>query len=228
MRAVTQTRLYEGPELRGSCVQACVASIFELPEAMAPTEPDVYPWTHLHYPGLQFVQINHEPQVQPSVPIGHHGYWIASVHTQTEGFTDKCGRCWEFEGNEHGPPLCDPPRPCPFCGAQWGQPKGIRPGYHAIVMRNSKVEHDPNPNCDWDRDRVFVGASWWVARDPSRIAPRALPVKADAPAAAVVTAARRLVRAEGEGHDALIDDAHFQLLRAVTDYSAAERDAEAA
>lgn len=206
MKPVSQARFYEGPEERGSCVQACVASIFELPESLAPVARDVHSWTSLHYPGLQYVSLDHEPQATPSVPVGHHGFWIGSVHTQTEGFTDNCGRCWEFEGNENGPPLCDPPRPCPFCGESFGLPKGIRPGYHAVVMRNARVEHDPNPNGDWDAERVYVGAAWWVAHDPARIEPRRLPN-------AVARAARRLVDAEREGHRGLIEDAHFGLLR---------------
>lgn len=164
VKPVNQTRFYEGLEERGSCVQACVASIFELPESLAPIERDIYTWTSLHYPGLQYVRLDHEPQPSPSVPVGHHGFWIASVHTQTEGFTDNCGRCWEFEGNENGPPLCDPPRPCPFCGEPFGLPKGTRPGYHAIVMRNAKVEHDPNPHCDWDAARIYIGAAWRAAK----------------------------------------------------------------
>jgi hypothetical protein len=175
MRCVTQTKLYSGPDERGSCVQACVASIFELPEMMAPEQNEIAAWTSLHYPGLQYVAWECEPSAKPPTPLGHHGYWIASVHTQTEGFTDPCGRCWEFEGNENGPPLCDPPRPCPYCGEQWGLPKGTRPGYHAVVMRNAAVEHDPNPNTDWDVERVYVGAKWWVVADPSRIAARVLP-----------------------------------------------------
>jgi hypothetical protein len=175
MRGVSQTRHYEGPTERGSCVQACVASVFEIPEAMAPTQRDIAPWTTLHYPGIAYVSWTCEPTADPPAPLGHHGYWIASVHTQTEGFTDPCGRCWEFEGNEHGPPLCDPARPCPFCGEQWELPKGKRPGYHAIVMLNGKVEHDPSPSANWDADRVFVGAAWWVVADPARIDPRRLP-----------------------------------------------------
>lgn len=206
MKPVSQTRFYEGPEERGSCVQACVASIFELPESLACIERDIYGWTSLHYPGLQYVRIDHEPRPAPSVPVGHHGFWIASVHTQTEGFTDNCGRCWEFEGNENGPPLCDPPRPCPFCGEPFGLPKGTRPGYHAIVMRNAKVEHDPNPRCDWDAERIYVGAAWWIACDPARVEPRRLPN-------AVARAARRFVDAERDGNPALIEDAHFGLLR---------------
>ena len=175
MKPVTQTKFYEGGENRGSCVQASIASIFELPEILAPTEREIYTWTTLHYPGLQFVRTEHEPQSEPNTPLGHHGFWIAGVHTQTEGFTDKCGRCWEFEGNEHGGPINPPARPCPFCGEQWGLEKGIRPGYHAVVMRSSKLEWDPNPNADYDRERVFVTASWWVASDPARIDPRRLP-----------------------------------------------------
>lgn len=213
MKPVTQTRFYEGPEDRGSCVQACIASIFELPESLAPTEREAYTWTSLHYPGLQLVRQDHEPQPEPSVPVGHHGFWIGSVHTQTEGFTDPCGRCWEFEGNENGPPLCDPPRPCPFCGEQFSLPKGTRPGYHAVVMRNAKVEHDPNPNCDWEAARVFVGRAWWVASDPARVEPRRLPN-------AVARAARRFIEAEREGNSMLIEDAHFGLLRELTQEAA--------
>lgn len=213
MNPVTQTRFYEGPEQRGSCVQACVASIFELPESLAPAERDVHSWTSLHYPGLRFVRTDHEPQQQPQVPVGHHGFWIASVHTQTKGFRDTCGRCWEFEGNENGPALCDPPRPCPFCGERWGLPKGTRPGYHAIVMRGGKVEHDPNPRCDWDADRVFVGASWWVAFDPAQIEPRRIPND-------VARAARRWVEVEREGNRMLSEDAYFGLLRALAQEAA--------
>lgn len=176
MRLVTQSKLYAGPDFRGSCEQACIATLFGIEERMVPERgQDVGAWTSLHYPGLQYVRRECEPTRTPPTPLGHHGYWIASVHTTTAGFTDNCGRCWEFEGNENGPPLCDPPRPCPFCGEPWGLPKGTRPGYHAIVMRNAKVEHDPNPNTDWDIERVYVGAAWWVAADPSRIEPRRLP-----------------------------------------------------
>ena len=176
MKPVTQTKLYSAPDERGSCMQACVASVFEIPEAMAPTErAGIAAWTSLHYPGIQWVAWHGEPTSTPPVPLGHHGFWIASVHTQTEGFTDPCGRCWEFEGNENGSPLCDPPRPCPFCGERWGLPKGTRPGYHAIVMRLARVEHDPNPNADYDAERVYIGAQWWVVADPARIEPRRLP-----------------------------------------------------
>lgn len=170
-----QSVLYSGPTDRGSCVQACVATLFGIDEATAPQERDVSQWTTLHYPGLQHVKWECEPTATAPTPLGHYGFWIASVHTQTEGFTDSCGRCWEFEGNDHGPPLCDPPRPCPFCGEQWGLPKGTRPGYHAVVARNGVVEHDPNPNADWDAERVFVGAAWWVVADPSLVEPRRLP-----------------------------------------------------
>lgn len=201
-------------------MQACIASIFELSEHMAPTEKDgIYRWTSLHYPGLSWVTTDLEPTPTAPVPIGHHGFWIASVHTQTEGFTDDCGRCWEFEGNENGPALCDPPRPCPFCGEQFGLAKGTRPGYHAIVMRNAKVEHDPNPNADWDAARTFVGASWWLASDPARIDPRRLP--GTTLAGLVAAAAERFVKAEAEGNRALIEDAHMGLLRTVTDYRSA-------
>lgn len=175
MRCVTQSKLYAGPEDRGNCVQACVASIFELSEARAPAQGYVAEWTALNYPGLQYVALSVDPTSVEPTPLGHFGYWIATVHTQTEGFTDLCGRCWEYEGNEHGPPIAGPPRPCPLCGESYGLEKGTRPGYHAVVMKGMQVEHDPSPNVDWDRERVYVGAAWWTVADPSRVEPRRLP-----------------------------------------------------
>jgi hypothetical protein len=167
---VAQTQRYEGPEQRGSCVQACVASVFEIPESMAPTQGEIFVWTRLHYPGLTCLHRETDrPVKEPPVPqAGEQTIWIATVHTQTPAFTDPCGRCWEYEGNEHGPPLPGRPRRCPWCGERWGLEKGVRRGYHAVVMRGRDVVWDPNP--DW-----YVGARHWLVRDPARVEPRRLP-----------------------------------------------------
>lgn len=77
-------------------------------------------------------------------------------------------------------------------------------GHFVCVLANGDV-------LDPLREGRYRLSDWQKVNQLVGIAPPLRSVQID-----VLRAARRFVRAEGEGHDGLIEDAHFQLLRAVT------------
>jgi hypothetical protein len=58
MRPVTQDRFYKPPTMRGNCVIACLATIFEVPIRSidlpdGPSHQELCDWTREHYPALR-------------------------------------------------------------------------------------------------------------------------------------------------------------------------------
>lgn len=80
---------------------------------------------------------------------------------------------------------------------------------------------DECSRCGYPRTRTACARCLYVEPTPSDTASADLDWhRAWELAAPVVVAARRFTLAEAEGNDALIEDSHFQLLRALTDYFA--------
>lgn len=175
---VKQTRTYEGPEYRGNCYQACVASIFELAIDMVPDlhgrgDSLLQHWLDVHYPGVAVRSrdvVPLDPRTEQfTLPVGQ-GWWIATV--QSTRFVEPCNY-HVVEGGEPMPPYWYHALECPHCGGN-----GDRPGFHAIVCRGNKVEHDPHPDCggyDWSYVGKLVGVTSFEVSDPSRLSVRLTP-----------------------------------------------------
>lgn len=112
---------------------------------------------------------------------------------------------WRDNGTAAILPFPDPFAPLHYCMVR--QPSN---NYHFVVMLADGSVLDPM------REGTFTLDEWPEVAQVVGVSPPLLPVQAE-----VVRAARRFVRAEGEGNPALIEDAHFQLLRAVTDLAEA-------
>ena len=179
---VRQTKLYEeGPPVyRGNCVQACVASLFDLPIDSVPdmhgrTDQMLNEWLSVHYPGVVVQSRDETPASGDDFPH-RHGYWIATV--ESPRFTEQCS--YHVAENDDGTPKGEPMPPfwyfkddCPHCKGT-----GTRPGYHAIVMKGREVVHDPHPDAEgygYEYVGRFVAATWFYVGDPSRLAHRSIP-----------------------------------------------------
>jgi hypothetical protein len=114
---------------------------------------------------------------------------------------------WRDNGTSAILPFPDPFAPAHYCMVR--QPSN---SYHFVVMLADGRVLDPM------REGYFALAEWpEVAQVVGVSRPLTLVL------AEVATAARRFVRAEGEGVSSLIEDSHFQLLRAVTNLAEARR-----
>jgi hypothetical protein len=165
MKPVFQDRFYSpDDDLRGNCVAACVASIFEYPYCAAVGLPDatlpeeLAAWTVKHHPALFLHEAdfrsNYREVAEPSeeLPYGrwdyddpedftppHPGYWIASVYSP---------RVVRPESDAYYP----------------------HPGLHAVVMKGERCVHDPHPEgAATEEQPVALGAEWWAVADPAKL-----------------------------------------------------------
>lgn len=181
---VKQTKLYDpGPPVyRGNCVNACIASIFEVPIESLPefkgTETHVQAWLAFHYPGVVVKRREFEPidmsdedtrRAVQSDGVWRAGFWIASV--ESPRYSEAC----TFHVSETGtpmPPYWYAPDECPHCGGS-----GERAGFHAVVAKGGEVVHDPHPEVKgygWEYNGRLVAQTWFEVSDPARLIPRRL------------------------------------------------------
>jgi hypothetical protein len=177
------------PGVRGDCLRACVASVFELPIEDVPhfvAEDDWWNAWRRWTEDRGFILGNAFHSFEDDDPTNLNGhpsegiYWIATV---------KSPRLVKEDGT---------------------------PGLHVVVMRGGELAWDPHPGPKKGEHLGFVGHGYlFVAPDPAQLQRR--PTVDPTP---VVVAARRYAYAGSQGITLLTEDAHFQLLRAVTQYNA--------
>lgn len=172
-----QTRTFEGADYRGNCYAACVASILELPIESLPElhgreDAALNPWLDMHFPGISIVSQSLVPVEggEWNPPGLGMGWWIACV--ESPRFREQCG-FHVAPGGEAMPPFWYDRAECPHCGGT-----DERPGFHAIVCRGRRVEHDPHPDVTgygWEYNGRLCGGSWFVVDDPGRLIARIVP-----------------------------------------------------
>jgi len=136
--------------VRGDCMRACVASLWELPLAEVPHFVESETWHSdwmgwLNERGLAlgsaWFAVDDD---DPTVLTGSPGdlYWLATVKSP-RGLT-RCGVCEgakvteeEWVGGEHV--KHEEPRPCRNCGET-----GLEPSLHCVVMFGRTLVYDPH------------------------------------------------------------------------------------
>lgn len=169
---VKQTRTYEGPEYRGNCYSACVASIFELPIDRVPDlhgggDSALNEWLAVYYPGVRVESRDIVP-TEGSTWKGVQGLWIATV--ESPRYTEECRYHTAGPDAEEMEPFWWHRENCPHCCGG-----GERPGYHAVVAEGRFVKHDPHPaiaGYAWEYNGRLCGWSRFVVVDPARLSVR--------------------------------------------------------